>query len=176
MSSRAGSFVFLVAFSALATITSQYMWHSFGWLLFPQLVLIFSIASLGESFISSQGYYHYTRHERNRPFVRNVPLWIIFMWIFIIQGSLLFSLAIGFADIQAAIASGMIACTIDFLLLEPFLSRYLELWRWTPLRRGYFYFIPTRLNRFTAPPGNYIAWLLFPMIANSFLLLLMLTI
>jgi hypothetical protein len=176
MTSRAGSFIFLVVFSALATITSQYTWHVFGWSMLPQLALILSIVSFGENFISSQGYYYYTRHEKNGPFVRNVPLWIIFLWVFIIQGSLLASLAIGFTDLQAAIASGMIACSIDFFLLEPYLSRHLELWRWTPLRRGYFYFIPSRLNRFTAPPGNYITWLLFPMIANSFLLLLMLTI
>ena len=176
MSTRAGSFVLLVMFVTLSTITSQYVWHSFGWLMLPHIFLIFSIASLGESFVSSQGYYHYTRHRRNGPFVRNVPLWIFFLWIFFIQSSLLVSIALGFSGFQAAIMSGMIACTVDFLLLEPFLSRYMELWRWTPMKRGYFYFIPARLNRFTAPPGNYVAWILFPLIANSFLIFLMLTI
>jgi len=176
MSSRAGSFVFLVTFGILTTLTSQYMWHSFGWLMLPQLLLIFCIAALGESFVSSQGYYHYTRHKRNGPFVRNVPLWIVFLWIFIIQGSLILSIMIGYTGVQAVVMSGMITCIIDFLLLEPFLSRHLELWQWTSRKRGYFYFIPARLNRFTAPPGNYIAWLLFPLVANSFLIFLMLPI
>jgi hypothetical protein len=176
MSSRIGSFILLVTFGALTTITSQYMWHLFGWLILPQIVLIFTIASLGESIISSQGYYHYTRHERNGPFARNVPIWIVFLWIFVIQGSLLFSYAIGLTEVQAATASGLFACIIDFLLLEPLLSRRFELWRWTPMRKGYFYFIPTKLNRFTAPPGNYLTWLFFPMIANTFLIILMLTI
>jgi hypothetical protein len=174
MSSRVGSFVFLIAFGVLATITSQFLWHSFGWLILPQLVLIFIIASLGESFVSSQGYYHYTRHERNGPFVRNIPVWIVFLWIFFIQGGLLFSLFLGLTGFHAVMFSGIIACTVDFLVIEPILSRRFELWRWTPTRRGYFYFLPARLNRFTAPPGNYIAWLFFPMIANTFLTFLML--
>ena len=176
MSSRVGSFIFLVTFGVLDTITSQFMWHLFGWLMLPQLVLIFIIASLGENIVSSQGYYHYTRQERNGPFIRNVPIWIVFLWIFFIQGSLLFSFAIGLTGVQAATVSGLIACIIDFLFLEPLLSRHFELWRWNPTRKGYFYFIPARLNRFTAPPGNYVTWILFPMVANTFLMILMLTI
>jgi magnesium-transporting ATPase (P-type) len=173
MNSRVGSFIFLVAFSALATITSQLLWHLFDWLILAQLLIIFAIASLGESLVSSQGYYHYTRQKRNGPFVRNVPIWIVFLWIFFIQGGLLLSVALGLTGFAAASMSGMVACIIDFVLIEPFLSRYMELWRWTPVRRGYFSFIPARFNRFTAPPGNYIAWLIFPMIANGFLILLM---
>jgi len=174
MSTRAGSFVLLITFVTLSTFTSQYMWHLFGWFMLPQLFLIFSIAFIGENFVSSQGYYHYTRHRRNGPFMRKVPLWIVFLWIFLIQGSLLLSFTIGFRGLQAALFSGMVAFFIDFLLLEPFLSRHMELWRWTPIKRGYFYFIPARLNRFTAPPGNYIAWILFPLLANSYLILSML--
>jgi magnesium-transporting ATPase (P-type) len=175
MSSRVGSFIFLVAFGISATITSQLLWHLFGWLILVQLLLIFSIAAIGESFVSSQGYYHYTRQRRNGPFVRNVPVWIVFLWIFFIQSGLLFSLALGLDGFAAASMSGMVACAADFFLIEPFLSKYMELWRWTPVRRGYFSFIPAKLNRFTAPPGNYIAWLLFPMIVNGFLVFLFLT-
>jgi len=145
------------------------MWSIFEWLVLLQLLLIFTIASAGESFVSSQGYYHYTKQERNGPFVKNVPIWIVFLWVFFIQSSFLFSLSLGFTGIQAATMSGMIACLIDFLLLEPLLSRNMELWRWTCVKKGYFAFIPARFNRFTAPPGNYIAWMLFPLIANSIL-------
>jgi magnesium-transporting ATPase (P-type) len=174
MGSRVGSFIFLVGFSLCATITSQLLWHLFSWLILVQLLLIFAIAAIGESFVSSQGYYHYTRQRRNGPFVRNVPIWIVFLWIFFIQGSLLFSLALGLDGLTASSMSGMVACATDFFIIEPLLSKYMELWRWTPVKRGYFSFIPTRLNRFTAPPGNYIAWLLFPMIVNGFLVLLFL--
>ena len=176
MISRLGSFVLLVLFGGLASITSQLMWSIFGWSILLQLLLIFAIASAGESFVSSQGYYHYTRQERNGPFVKNVPIWIVFLWIFFIQSSLLFSLSLGFTGIQAATMSGMIACLIDFLLLEPLLSRNMELWRWTSVRRGYFAFIPAKFNRFTAPPGNYIAWMLFPVIANALLVFVILAV
>jgi magnesium-transporting ATPase (P-type) len=172
MNLRAGSIIFLVIFSLLSTITSQLLWHLFGWLMLVQLIFVFVIASFGESFVSSQGYYHYTKHRRNGPFVRNVPIWIVFLWIFITQGAFLLSIAIGLTGFAASWMSGILACTADFLLLEPILSRYMELWRWTPVRRGYFSFIPARLNRFTAPPGNYLAWLFFPMIANGILTLL----
>lgn len=176
MNSRLGNLVLLLVFGALASITSQVVWSIFGWSMLLQLLLIFTLASAGESFVSSQGYYHYTKQERNGPFVKNVPIWIVFLWIFFIQSSLLFSLSLGLTGIQAATMSGMIACLIDFLLLEPLLSRYMELWRWTSVKKGYFAFIPARFNRFTAPPGNYIAWMLFPVIANSFLVFLILTI
>lgn len=174
MSSRIGSLSLLFLFAGFASVTSQFMWMTFDWLMLVQLALIFAIVSIGESFVSSQGYYHYTRQDRNGPFVRNVPVWILFLWIFSIQGSLLFALSLGLSGIHAASMSGMIACMVDFLLLEPLLSRNMELWKWTPVRKGYFAFIPAKLNRFTAPPGNYIAWLIFPMIANSLLVFLML--
>ncbi len=176
MISRLESFVLLVIFGGLASITSQLMWSIFGWLMLLQVLLIFTIASAGESFVSSQGYYHYTKQERNGPFVKNVPIWIVFLWIFFIQSSLLFSLSLGFTGIQAATMSGVIACLTDFLLLEPLLSRNMELWRWTSVRKGYFAFIPAKYNRFTAPPGNYIAWMLFPLIANSILVSLILAV
>ncbi|MBN2230104.1 MAG: hypothetical protein JW779_11000 [Candidatus Thorarchaeota archaeon] len=172
MSSRVSSFILLMIFGVLSTITLNVMWTTFGHLTIYHMMLIFIIASLGESIVSSQGYYHYTRQERNGPFIRNVPIWIAFLWTFSIQGSLLIALLAGATGIQAILASGLIACLADLILFEPFLCRNKQLWRWTPVTNGYFRFIPSRFNRFTAPLGNYITWFLFPIIANGFLGLL----
>ncbi|MFW9963329.1 MAG: hypothetical protein ACFFCX_07190 [Candidatus Sifarchaeia archaeon] len=169
MSLKVKNFFLLVMFVVLASVTSNVLWDTFGWRILPQIVMILIIAFIGEHLISSQGYYHYTRQERNGPFLRNVPLWILFLWVFAIQSSLLVALGLGMNGLSAFLISGWFTSLADFVLLEPLMSRMMELWRWTPVERGYFGFIPTRFNRFTAPPGNYIAWLIFPIFANCFL-------
>ena len=117
--------------------------------------------------------YHYTRQDTNGPFVRNMPLWIVFLWIFSVQASLLLPLFLGLNLVIAIYASGWLALLGDFILFEPYMSRRKELWLWKAVERGYFKFIPSGLNRFTAPPGNFITWFLFPLLANSFLACLM---
>jgi len=166
---RIKNFFLLVMFVILASITSNILWESFSWRILPQILLIIIITFIGEHLVSSQGYYHYTKQDTNGPFLRNVPVWILFLWVFSIQASLLISLGLGMDIIHACIMSGWLASIFDFLLLEPFMSQMMELWRWTPVENGYFGFIPTRFNRFTAPLGNYITWLLFPLLANCFL-------
>ena len=163
------NFILLVIFVALSSATSNLMWNYFGWLILPHILLVIFIALAGEHIVSSQGYYYYTKQETNGPFVRNVPVWIVFLWVFSIQSSLLIAIAFGVEGVSACIISGLLASIGDFILLEPLLSRVLGLWLWTPVQRGYFRFIPPRINRFTAPPGNYITWLLFPFLANCFL-------
>jgi hypothetical protein len=169
MSLKVQNFLFLVVFVSLSTITSNILWNSYSWRILPQMLLIILIALVGEHLVSSQGYYYYTRHERNGPFLRNIPMWIIFLWIFLIQASYIVSLLIGLNGLSACLFSGWFASLIDFLFLEPLMSRMMGLWLWTPVEKGYFGFIPSRFNRFTAPPGNYITWLLFPILANCFL-------
>ena len=169
MNLRIRNFFLLVVFVALSSMTSNLMWNYFGWLILPHSLVIISIALAGEHIVSSQGYYYYTKQETNGPFVRNVPIWIAFLWVFSIQSSLLIAIAFGAEGVFACIISGLLASIGDLILLEPLLSRVLGLWLWTPVKSGYFGFIPSRINRFTAPPGNYIAWLLFPILANCFL-------
>ena len=166
---RIKSCSFLVAFVILATITSNFMWSYFQWRIIPHLLLILSVAAIGENLVSSQGYYHYTKQDTNGPFLRNLPIWIIFLWVFCVQASLLVPLSLGLGGFSAIFVSGILAFAVDFLLFEPYMSRRKELWRWTSVENGYFEFISTKLNRFTAPPGNYITWFVFPLLANSFL-------
>ncbi len=149
------------------------MWEIVGWLLIPQILIVLTIVNIGENFVSSQGYYHYPKANYNGPFIRNVPLWISFLWIFTIQGSFLFLISIGMSVIPSIIFSGWITSIVDFILFEPIMSNLLGLWQWTPVEKGYFGFIPSWFNRFTAPIGNYVVWLLFPIAANSFLIFLL---
>ena len=167
MSLKVRNVFLLVLVVVLASITTNILWARFDWHVLPQILLIVSIALIGEHLISSQGYYYYTRQDTNGPFFRNVPLWIPFLWVFSIQASFLISLILGLNGFAACLFSGWLASLGDFLLLEPFMSRMMQLWLWTPVERGYFSFIPSRFNRFIAPPGNYLTWLIFPILANS---------
>jgi hypothetical protein len=163
---RVNRFAALVVFPSLAILSTAFLWSVGGWRVLLQGLAILIIATIGENLISSKGYYHYTRQDLNGPFIRNVPAWIPFLWIMVIQSSFLLGYAAGMSDIHACIFSGLIAMAVDLMLLEPWLSRRRELWVWTPVRGGYFDFIPPELNRFTAPPGNYIVWLAFPILLN----------
>lgn len=166
MAWRVSRFVALVAFPSLAILSTTFMWSIVGWRVFLQGLAILIIATIGENLISSQGYYHYTRQEINGPFIRDVPAWIPFLWVIVIQWSFLLGYGVGMNDVYACIFSGLIAALVDLLLFEPWMSRRKELWVWTPVEDGYFKFIPPGLHRFTAPPGNYLVWLAFPIILN----------
>ena len=137
-----------------------------GWSVLVQLAGIIMVAVFGESLVSSQGYYQYPKKNDNGPFIRNVPIWIPFLWIFSIQTSFLTGLVFGLSGIQAAVLSGILAVVFDLVFLEPYFSRRKELWIWDSVADGYFKFIPKQLDRFTAPPGNYITWLFFPIVMN----------
>lgn len=156
----------LAAFTLLSTFSTYLMWFFIGWKVLVQLAGILLIALLGESFISSQGYYEYLKKDDNGPFIRNVPVWIPFLWIFSIQTSLLVGLALGLSGIQACLFSGLLVVIFDLTFLEPYFSRHKELWVWDSVENGYFRFIPKKLDVFTAPPGNYITWLIFPIVMN----------
>ncbi|MFX1369986.1 MAG: hypothetical protein ACFFAY_15440 [Promethearchaeota archaeon] len=156
----------LAAFTLLSTFSTYLMWFFIGWKVLVQLAGIVLIALLGESLISSQGYYKYPKKDDNGPFIRNVPVWIPFLWIFSIQTSLLVGLIFGLSGIQACLFSGLLAVIFDLTVLEPYFSRHKELWIWDSVENGYFRFIPKKLDVFTAPPGNYITWLIFPIAMN----------
>ena len=156
----------LAAFTLLATMSSFLMWNYLGWSVLVQLTGIVLIAVFGESLVSSQGYYQYPKKHDNGPFIRNVPLWIPFLWIWSIQSTFLTGLVFGLSGIQAAVLSGLFAAVFDLVILEPYFSRHKELWVWDSVADGYFKFIPKELDRFTAPPGNYITWLIFPIVIN----------
>jgi hypothetical protein len=176
MSIRYRNLTFLVGFAIPAVITSHMLWGFYGWRIIPYMIIILSVVLVGENLVSSQGYYHYTRQDTNGPFVGNVPLWITFLWIFCVQASFIVSMYLGLGGFSACIMSGILASIADLLFFEPYLSRTKELWRWTPVENGYFRFIPSKVHRFTAPPGNYITWLLFPILANLLLIFLIIAV
>ncbi|MCF2138219.1 MAG: carotenoid biosynthesis protein [Candidatus Thorarchaeota archaeon] len=154
----------------LSTLTSFHLWWIYGLNVAYQVIVTLLIATLGEHLVSGQGYYYYTKH--NGLFIGNVPLWIPFMWVFTVQVSMISALTWGLPGLAAAVGSGLIASLVDFAFLEPYFSRQQGYWIWQSVERGYFRFVPKELHRFTAPPGNYITWFLFPTIMNVFLVLL----
>ena len=88
------------------------------------------------------------------------------MWVFVVQGALVISLAVGLPAVGAIVASGLLCLVLDLVVIEPVLSRKRALWAWTSVEGGYLGFIPSQIDRFTAPPGNYLVWLIFPIITN----------
>ncbi|MHA1615609.1 MAG: hypothetical protein ACTSYJ_12250 [Candidatus Thorarchaeota archaeon] len=156
------SLTLLFAFLSVVTLTP--LWHLFGFHAIIQTVGILIVASVGEHVVSGRGYYHYT--NVNGVFVGRVPVWIPVMWVFVIQGALLFSLTMGLVGLQAILLSGFLCASLDILAVEPLLSAKYGMWRWTSVDKGYFKFIPAQVNRFTAPFGNYLTWLIFPILLN----------
>lgn len=166
----------LALFALLASLSTLVMWYYVGWSVLFQLVGIVLVALFGESFVSSQGYYEYPKKDDNGPFFRNVPVWIPFLWIFSVQASFLIGLVFGLPAIQACILSGILAVAFDLVFLEPYFSSHRELWIWSSVEDGYFKFVPTKLDVFTAPPGNYFTWLIFPILVNLGTVLLLMII
>jgi uncharacterized membrane protein len=162
--------VLTILFGLLAVITTTALWNNFGPMTIIQTVAILIVATIGEHFVSGKGYYHYT--TMNGVFVGRVPTWIPLMWIVVIQGSFLISLIFSTRTMDAIALSGILCASLDLYILEPLLSRKLGMWRWTSVDDGLFSFIPKRVNRFTAPFGNYLTWLIFPIILNFFLVCL----
>ena len=162
----------LAFFTLLSTISTFLMWNYVGWSVLVQIAGIVLVAVFGESLVSSQGYYQYPKKEGNEPFIRNVPIWIPFLWIFSIQTSFLTGLVFGLSGFHACVLSGILAVLFDLVILEPYFSRHKKLWIWDSVADGYFKFIPTQLDRFTAPPGNYITWLIFPIVMNYGIILM----
>ncbi|MBE0525681.1 hypothetical protein E4H12_02380 [Candidatus Thorarchaeota archaeon] len=154
-------------FGFLAVLTSTFLWNVFNFPAILQTVVILLIAAIGEHLVSGKGYYHYT--NMNGIFVGRVPAWIPLMWVAAIQGTLILPLMLGVGSTVAIALSGIICATLDLYFIEPLLSRKLGMWRWTSVERGYFSFVPSQVNRFTAPFGNYLTWLIFPIAMNAFL-------
>ncbi len=156
-----------LTFAMLCVITSSILMTRFGNIVSTQLILILIIAAIGEHHVSGKGYYHYTK--KNGLFIGRVPLWIPLMWAVAIQGSFALLLVLRFNTTEAVALSGVICTSLDFYFIEPLLSRKIGMWLWNSVENGYFRFIPTRINRFTAPFGNYVTWMIFPVILNAFL-------
>ena len=156
----------LAIFTMLAAISTYWMFQYVGWSALAQLAGIVLVASIGESYVSSRGYYEYPKNDNNGPFIGKVPVWIPFLWIFSIQTALLTGLIFGLSGTEACLLSGLLALVFDFLFLEPYFSHQKELWIWYSVENGYFGFIPAQFDRFTAPPGNYVVWLVFPILMN----------
>jgi uncharacterized membrane protein len=147
--------------------TSYLLWQVFAYRVIFQIIAILGISALGEHIVSGKGYYHYT--ERNGVFIGRVPVWIPFMWLSVVQSSALLALYFGADGVHIILVSGLLTFIGDFILLEPLFSRQLGFWHWTPVENGYFSWIPTSVNRFTAPIGNYLVWIVFPLLTNAIL-------
>jgi hypothetical protein len=163
---RARNLRILAIFAILAAISTYWMYQYVGWSALVQPAGIILVAAIGESYVSSQGYYEYPKNHSNGPFIRNVPIWIPFLWIFSIQAAFVTGLIFGLSGLEACLLSGLLALVFDLLFLEPYFSRQKELWIWYSVQNGYFRFLPSQLDRFTAPPGNYLVWLIFPILMN----------
>jgi hypothetical protein len=168
--SKVLGFFLTILFASLGAVTSYILWYDVGWYVIIQILVTLAIGGFGEHYVSGQGYYHYT--TVNGVFVGRVPTWIPFMWVFVVQAALVTALSIGLKGFSAVGGSGIFGLLLDFLILEPYLSKSKGLWQWTQVKSGYFDFVPTNLNRFYAPVGNYVVWLLFPCIMNWLLLCL----
>lgn len=158
--------VLVTIFVVLSALSSYLLWITMGWRVSVQVVIIMIVGAVGEHYISGQGYYYYTKSKHNGFFIGRVPLWIPFMWVFVVQGALVISLAVGLPAVGAIVASGLLCLVLDLVVIEPVLSRKRALWAWTSVEGGYLGFIPSQIDRFTAPPGNYLVWLIFPIITN----------
>jgi uncharacterized membrane protein len=152
---------------SVAICTSYLLWHIFAYRVVLQIIAILTISALGEHIVSGKGYYHYT--ERNGVFIGRVPIWIPFMWVSVVQSAALFALYLGAAGVDIILISGFLTFIGDFVLLEPLFSKQLGFWNWTPVENGYFSWIPDSLNKFTAPIGNYLVWIVFPLLTNAIL-------
>ncbi|TFF91365.1 carotenoid biosynthesis protein [Candidatus Thorarchaeota archaeon] len=166
MSVRVG--VQLTLVMVLVAATSTYLlWLIYGTSAGIQACVTLLIALAGEHYVSGQGYYHYT--SKNGLFIGRVPLWIPFMWVAVVQLVSLVPILLGVPDHGICIVAGLLGCSLDLYLVEPVLCKIQRLWNWTPVKNGYFSFIPSQLNRFVAPIGNYFVWFLFPLLMALFL-------
>lgn len=159
----------IVLFGGLSVLTSYLLWTVVGWRVVAQVSIIMMVGAIGEHYISGQGYYYYTKSKHNGFFVGRVPLWIPFMWVFVVQSAFIIPLLMGLSAAVSIISSGLLCFILDLVVVEPVLSRKRSLWAWTPVDKGYLGFLPSQLDRFTAPPGNYLVWFIFPVITNLIL-------
>lgn len=166
--SRVNGIILTGVFLVLASFTSYYIFQMFSIILFVQLIMILLVAGLGEHYVSGRGYYHYT--PSNGIFLGRVPAWIPLMWVFVVQVSFIIPYLLGVHLLIAALISGIPCIAFDLIVVEPILCRMKKLWLWTPVDDGYFTFVPEQLDRFTAPPGNYLVWLFFPIMMNWILI------
>lgn len=144
----------------LGAVTSYSLWLAYGGSVGVQVLVTLLIASVGEHYVSGKGYYHYT--PKNGVFIGRVPLWIPFMWVFVVQLTYLIPLSLGVSVHGLCVVAGLLGLVLDMVMVEPILCRMRQLWSWTPVPGGYFSFVPAQLNRFIAPFGNYFVWFLFP--------------
>ncbi len=168
--SRAVGIGFTVGNIAVASLTSYFLWELYGPAVVVQVVATLVIAAVGEHIVSGQGYYQYTR--KNGVFLGRVALWIPFMWVAAVQTSMVISIVFGATGLVAATGAGLFSMIVDMVIVEPLFSRQRRFWVWESVENGYFSFIPKELDRFTAPPGNYVAWFLFPWLMNVLLVLI----
>ncbi len=168
MSLRTGLFL-TVVFMTLGFLTTSTLWQWYEWIVAIQVLSILVIGTFGEHFVSSQGYYRYT--EINGFFIGKVATWIPFMWLVVIQSLFIIGIWLRLDGISASLFAGTMGALMDFGIIEPICSRKIRLWVWEPVARGYFSFVPARLNRFAAPTGNYIVWYIFPTLMGLFLVL-----
>lgn len=166
--SRINGIILTSGFFVLASITSYMIFQIFSLILFVQLFVILLVAALGEHYVSGKGYYHYS--QTNGLFIGRVPTWIPLMWVFFVQASFIVPYLFGIHIIIAVLISGVLCAAFDLIVVEPILCRMKKLWSWTTVDEGYFDFVPEQLDRFTAPPGNYVTWLIFPILMNWSLL------
>ncbi|MGV9170216.1 MAG: carotenoid biosynthesis protein [Promethearchaeia archaeon] len=146
----------------LGSVTTYMLYQSHGVGVGIQIMVTLAVATIGEHYVSGEGYYHYT--STNGIFIGRVPIWIPFMWLVIVQSAYLIPSVLGMSGITSIISAGIIGLLCDMAFVEPVLCRIGGLWKWTPVSNGYFSFVPSMLNRLIAPFGNYFVWFVFPVL------------
>lgn len=85
--------------------------------------------------------------------VADVPLWVILGWASIIHASRRTALALGFGPVLGALAAGLLAASIDFVL-DP-IANALGYWTWNVTGHG-----QGLETMFGVPFDNYLGWMM----------------
>ncbi len=169
---KSPGYALLASSVSVSVLLYTLLWEIFLWKIAIQALFVLTIGTVGEHYVSGQGFYSYSQCGRNGPFLGNVPVWIPLMWLAVVQGTLVITLLLDITGLVACVIAGLTALTVDALLIEPIMSKRMGLWEWTSVENGYFDFVPHRMKRLTAPFGNYVVWFGFVGIANYLLVAL----
>ncbi len=109
--------------------TCWLLWNIVGWASAVQAGFIVTVSVLGENHVSGLGYYRYS--EANCCLINRVPIWIPFMWITVIQGTLPVISSYQTFNWMKILTSGIMCTLIELSFVVPCLCRRRMLWSWS---------------------------------------------